>query len=252
MTTQDQIDFYVALLIAQYGLKPNARASVEAFVRAAVADQVEAQVRDGFKFTVSPVGQPTDGAAGVQLDAVAAYRGAQRVIYGLAPNNYFQLPDAADANANAALGFMDAVTGVVPYWYFLTAENTNTPIYSLTDDQLYRLTQFRAAVLSSDHSIKSIDVIMENFFGNNAALFDNGNMTILYVDLTSDTDSLFSVAALTNSLPRPAGVGLTAIRADLLSNFFGLQDTLTGLDSSFAGFSDALTTLTTGTFISAP
>lgn len=253
MTTQDLIDYYVKLLIIQYATQPNAQATIAAFVSQIIADQIYGQVQDGFLFTVTPAGQPAGGAQGVQLDAIAAYRGATRVIYGLTPLTFFEFSDADDAgNYN---GFMDAIDGPAPIsWVFLTAENTQQPLYSLTDDELYRLTQLRAQLHQCDMSIETIDDIMETFFGNNVAMIDNGNMTMLYVDLTSDTDTLFGIAAITQSLPRPAGVEMTALRADLLTDWFGLQDALQDYDSSFSGFSDAVLypTLTTGTFISAP
>lgn len=251
MTTQELIDYYVDLLIIQYATQPNAAATIAAFVSQMIANQIYAQVGDGFNFTVTPVGQPSDGAQGVQLDAVASYRGSSRVVYGLAPLTFFQFSDAD--NSGDYNGFIDAVVGPDPVtWVFLDANQTNQPLYSLTDDQLYRLTQLRAQLHQCDMSIETIDVIMETFFGNNVAMIDNGNMTMLYVDLTSDTDPLFGIAAITQSLPRPAGVEMTALRADLLVDWFGLQDALQAYDSSFSGFSDALLTLTTGTFISAP
>ncbi len=255
MTTQDLIDYYVALLIIQYATQPNAKATIAAFCAQVIADQIVAQVGNGFNFAVSPIGpQVGISAVGVQLEAVASYRGAQRVYFGLAPNAYFQLPDATDVIPAAGFnGFMDAADSPsVITWLFVTAADSKVPVYSLTDDELYRLTQFRAQVQSSPLGLGDCDAILEAFFGNNVALLDNENMTILYVDLNSDPDTLFGIAAISQSLPKPAGVRLQAIRADMLTNFFGLQDAATGYDSTFAGFSDAETTLTTGTFISAP
>ena len=208
MTTLELIQYYVNLLIIQYATQPNALATIAAFVGELLQNQIVAQVQDAFNFTVIPVGQPADGAVGVQLDAIASYRGLQRVIYGLAPVTFF---DYADANAGGPFdvnGFMDATDPDIPddiTWLFLTAEQTNIPLYSLTDDQLYRLTQFRAQAQSMFMSLENIDNLVETFFGNNVAMLDNENMTMYYVDLTSDTDTLFGIAAITNSFPRPAG-----------------------------------------------
>lgn len=252
MTTEELIAYYVGLLIIQYATQPNAVATITALITLLVQNQIISQVGNGFLFTVNPVGQPLNGAAGVQLDAIAQYCGAQRVVYGIPPQNFFQFVDAADTPYDGN-GFMDAADSPLDItWYFLTAEGTEQPLYSLTDDQLYRLMQLRAAVQSCDMSVASIDIILEKFFGNNVALLDNDNMTIFYVDLNSDTDTLFGIASITNSLPRPAGVQLQTFRADMLTDFFGFQDAETGYDSTFAGFSDAETTLTTGTFLSAP
>ncbi len=252
MTTQELIDFYVNLLIIQYATQPSARAMVDAFVAMLIQNQIYGQVGDAFKFAVTPIGPSFDSAAGVQLEAVASYRGAQRVYYGLVPKSYFELADAGDPDTYDANGFMEAADPTATTWFFLLAQDNAVPIYALTDDELYRLTQLRAQVQKSDFGLEDIDRILELFFGDNVAILDNENMTILYVDLLSDPDTLFGIAAISKSLPRPAGVQAIAIRAEMLTNFFGLQDALSAYDPSFSGFSDAETTLTTGTFISAP
>lgn len=253
MTTQELIDYYVALLIIQYATQPNAQATIAAFVAQIIQEQIVAQVGAGFNFAVLPVGPQLDSAIGVQLDDIASYRGAQRVYYGLPPNNFFQMPDAADPiPADGFFGFMDAPTPSDVTWLFLTAEGTKLPIYSLSDDTLYRLTQLRAQVQACDLSIESIDTILQTFFGDNVALIDEENMTIIYVDLNTDTDPLFGIASISGSLPHPAGVLVQAFKADLLTHWFGLQFAESSVDSSFSGFSDAETALTTGTFISAP
>ena len=252
MTTDELIAYYVGLLIIQYATQPNAVATIEALISILVQEQIIQQVGDAFLFTVDPVGRPVDGATGVQLDAIASYRGAPRTLFGLTPQVYFEMFDAG-GSAYVANGFMDAADDpLLTTWLFLLAQDTVQPIYSLLDDELYRLTQFRAQVHQCDMSIETIDAIMFKFFGTNVTMIDNGNMTMYYIDLNSDTDTLFGIVAITQSLPRPAGVIMQAFRADLLDDFFGLQFAEAAYDSSFSGFSDAETALTTGTFISAP
>jgi hypothetical protein len=253
MTTEELIAYYVALLIVQFSTMPNAAATIAAFVGELINNQIIAAIGDGFNFALSPIGPTPDSAIGVQLEAVAAYRGAQRVYFGLANNSYFQFADAgATPPAGGYLGFMDALVGPAPIsWLFATAQDSEQPLYALTDNELYRLTQLRAMIQSMPLTIQNIDNVLYKFFGNNVALIDNGNMTIYYVDLTTDTDPLFGIASISGSLPHSAGVLAQAFRADMLTNFFGLQDALTAPDSSFAGFSDALTAPTVGTFISA-
>ncbi len=251
MTTQELIDYYVALLIIQYATQQNAAGTIAALCGLLIQDQIISQIGNGFVFTVTPPGQPLDGAAGVQLEAIASYRGAQRVVYGLAPQIYFEMDDALSPSSDVN-GFIDALDLPTPVsWIFLTGQDTQQPIYSLTDDQLYRLTQLRAQVQRSDCSVSDIDRILFEFFTTNVVLFDNLNMTMVYVHLASDPDPLFPIAAITQSLPAPAGVLVQAFSADLTSDFFGLQDAGT-YDSAFVGFSDALLALTTGTFVTAP
>ena len=204
MTTLELIEYYINLLIIQYATQPNAIATISAFIGELIQNQIVAAVGAGFNFTVTPVGQPPDGAAGVQLDAVASYRGVNRVVYGLAPLTFFQYADAIVGAPFDANGFMDPTDPDSPSditWYFLTSEQTDVPLYSLTDDEEYRLTQFRAKAQSMFMSLENIDNLMETFFGNNAAMIDNENMTMYYVDLTSDTDTLFGICAITNSFP---------------------------------------------------
>lgn len=256
MTTLELIEYYINLLIVQYATQPNAIATISAFCGELINNQIIAQIGDAFNFALTPVGPTSGSAVGVQLEAVAAYRGAQRVYFGLPNNTYFQLGDAGESIPSGGwLGFIDANDPDSPTevtWLFVTAQDSQQPIYSLTDNQLYRITQLRAYFQSQPTTIENIDNILEIFFGNNVALVDNENMTMFYIDLLTDTDPLFSIAVFSNSLPHPSGVLMQAFRADMFTDFFGLQDALTGYDSSFAGFSDAETTLTPGTFLSAP
>ncbi len=236
MTTDDLIAYYVDLLIMQYANQPHARATVEAYVRQAVADQIVAQVRDGFNFAVTPIGLQTDSAAGVQLDVVAAYRGAQRLVFGLNLNRlYFVMPLYGDMEADTAPGF--AVYGQDPILdLWLTYTDAQQPIYALTDDEIYRLTQLRAQVQNQLLSVENVDTILETFFGNNAGLFEDGHMAITYIDLISDPDTLFGIAASTQSLPRPAGVKLTVLRSETLNEFFGFQEYGHAINPDFVGF----------------
>ncbi len=253
MTDQELIQYYVNLLIVQYASMPNAAGTIAALISLLVSGQIFAAIGDGFNFAVSPIGATENSAIGVQLDQIAAYRGASRVIYGLAPNIYFDFADAENLSAATQNGFMDALVGPVPItWLFLTSEQTELPIYALTDDELYRLVQFMAQVSQSDMSIESIDTILYTFFGNNVAMLENGNMSVFYIDLTSDTDTLFGIVSVLGVFPRSAGVDIETFKADMITNFFGLQDALTGYNSGFVGFSDAETALTVGTFVQAP
>ena len=235
MTTDDLVAYYVDLLIAQYESLPNARATVDLFVRQAVADQIISAVQDGFDFSTVIGLQPTT-AQGVQLDAVASYRGALRTVYGYpVDQSYFQMPFYGESGADTMPGF--ALYGSSPItWYFLNYIDANRQSYSLTDDQLCRLTQFRAQVQSQLLSIENVDQILFDFFGDNVAVFEDGDLHLSYIDLISDPDALFGIAAQTGSLPRPAGVRLDVIRSETLTEFFGFQMYSTALNPVFVGF----------------
>jgi hypothetical protein len=235
MTTDELVAYYQDLLIVQYQSLPNASATIEVFVRQAVADQIISAVQGGFNFSTT-IGLQTDTAQGVQLDAVASYRGAQRINYGIdLSRTYFEMPFYGQAGADAAPGF--ALYGQSPItWFFLNYIDANRPVYSLNDDELCRLTQFRAQVQSELLSIENVDDILFNFFGSNAAVFEDGDLHITYIDLISDTDTLFGILAQTKSLPRPAGVRLDVLRSETLTEFFGFQIYGQAINPTFVGF----------------
>lgn len=235
MTTDELIAYYEGLLIMQYSSQPRASATIAAYVKQVIGDQIVAQVRDGFGFSTVIGVQPGD-AQGVQLDAVASYRGARRTIFGLAVDHtYFQMPNYGQSDADTAPGF--ALYGQSPItWFFLNYIDANRPIYSLNDDELTRLTQFRAQVQSHLLSVENVDDIVFDFFGDNVAVFEDGDLHITYIDLISDTDTLFGIVAQTQSLPRPAGVRLDVLRSETLTEFFGFQNYGEAINPTFVGF----------------
>ena len=204
-STDDDVTFdaltlyYIGLLIIQYQNKPKARAHVGFMVQEVVANQIIAQVRDAFDVKT---------AVGQQLDLLAEYRGALREVFGLSlTRSYFAMPFYTDGSPGAGIGF--ALYGDSPITgYFLLYDDFNRPIYSMTDDELRRLIQLRAQVQSQFLSVAEIDAILVKFFGSNLLLNDNGDMSITYVHNPGDTDTLYTIVAGTNSLPKPAGVAI--------------------------------------------
>lgn len=236
MTTEDLIAYYQQLLITQYVLLPNALGTIDAYVSQVIQNQIELQVQDGFNFAVSPIGLQTDSAAGVQLDVVASYVGAQRVIYGLSfDRTFFSMPRYGEADADTFPGF--ALYGQSPISdLWLTYEDANLPIYALTDDQLYRFSQFLAQENSLFESVANVDDLLFDFFGLNVAVFEVSPMAITFIDLISDPDPLFGIVAASGHLPRPAGVAATVIRSETIDFFFGFQIYGSSLDPDFVGF----------------
>jgi hypothetical protein len=235
MTTQDLIDFYVNLLIAEYRDQPNAQATIALVCGAAILDQIATQVRDGFNFPTG-VGRQPDTAVGAQLDIIGSYRGVSREIFGVNVNNrYWVMPRYGDPNADTDLGF--ALYGNLGVnWFWISYRNAEQPVYTLNDDQLTRLIQLRAQVQSQLLSVQNVDRIMFDFFGDNVAVIEASPMHVTYIDLISDTDPLFGIANVTKSLPRPAGVGLSVLRSETINNFFGFQNYGLPLNPLFVGF----------------
>jgi hypothetical protein len=85
MTTEEVVQYYVDLLILQYRRKPNARRTVAAFVREAVADLLWLRLADAFDL---------ETASGRQLDILAKYIGLSRYYEDMqAPHDYFGFAD---------------------------------------------------------------------------------------------------------------------------------------------------------------
>lgn len=242
MTSAELIAYYANLLIIQYGAKPKARAQVELVIGELIGDQIAGKVKDAFDL---------ETAVGKQLTALGTYRGVERVYYGFAPGDYFTTPDYDETDPYSALGFMLYESPSTCTWLCFTYELAAQPIFELTDAQMRQLIKLRAKVQSSPSGLGYVDDILFEFFGDTVILFDNGNMTMTYLQLNSDATSFFSLAAISKSLPRPAGVQATAARADLLTDFFGFQDYGTDIDPAFVGFSD-YSDIIVGTFIFYP
>jgi hypothetical protein len=198
MTVQDLIDYYVNLLIIQYNNKPNARATIDAFVKQAVADLIEIQVRDGFDM---------DTAIGYQLDVLGKYVDVRRTINGLdIARDYFALPPYGDPNADDYVGFA-IYGGTIPTGFFRLYSDVNSS-YAMKDNEMRDLIKLKVRQHKSDHSLQDIDDIMDEFFGADVTITDNGDMTVTYAFTPGLTYNLPIIAVYTNALPKPAGVRL--------------------------------------------
>lgn len=199
MTNEELTQYYQDLLIIQYRGKPNARAHIKAFVDEAVADQIFSKIRDAFDL---------DTAQGAQLHILGAYVGTPAIVYSLSlDKKFFALPSVADASPGSYKGFALTTDPEASIdWYFMEPSDTSSVAYTLNDEEFRALTKFLAKTHSSSLGVGEIDLILQEFFGNYATLIDSGNMTITYNDLPADPNKLFKLEAMSNSLPKPAGV----------------------------------------------
>jgi hypothetical protein len=201
LTFDELTTYYINLLIMQYITKANARRTVGVVVQEVTANSIIAQVRDGFDL---------DAAVGLQLDKLASYRGVQRTVYGLdLSRDYFAMPYYDDPTPEAVSGF--SVYGEDPAAYWVLYADVMRPLYAMTDDELRRATKYAASAQSRYLSVKEIDDIFWLFFGANASLEDNEDMTIKYVHNPTDPDTLFKIVNETGMLPHPAGVEVAVI-----------------------------------------
>lgn len=196
MTTDELVAFYQNLLVIQYKVQPNAVATIGALATEVVADQIFAQVRDGFDIQT---------AVGKQLDILAEYVGAPREIFAYDPSiPYFALYSyITTPPSNIGFASYLDVTDPVDNWISYTTSQTT---FVLTDGQLRLLIQYLIAVHKSDTTLFSIDLILQAFFGIYCELIDNEDMTITYQHQIADPNSLFSIVNQLNALPHPAGV----------------------------------------------
>ncbi len=205
MTFDQLIAVYVSLLIMQYNLKPKAQATISTLVSAAVAKLIYQQVENAFDITT---------AVGAQLDILAKYVGAQRIIYGLSITKvYFQFRYAADLPPPAtSFNGMADVSNPITSWFFLTVRDFDASVITLTDGQLSTLIQYLADVESLDFTVQNVDDIFVKFFGTYVTWVDNFNMTMTVThDQTNDPNTLFETVKFLGALPRPAGVSLSVV-----------------------------------------
>lgn len=199
MDTSALVSYYVNLLAIQFKTQPNARGTIQALATETVADQIFSQVLNGFSL---------DTAVGKQLDILAGYVGAPRTIFGYDPTiPYWALTDYADTPPSN-VGFADYsdTPDPIDQWLSYTTGETS---YVLTDGQLRSLIQYLITVHKSDHTLASIDLIIQEFFSPYLAMTDNEDMSMTYVHQSADPNFLFSIVNQLGFLPHPAGVSVT-------------------------------------------
>lgn len=201
MTDQELVATYVALLVIQYKELPNARGTISAVATETIANQIFSQVRDGFDLST---------AIGNQLDVLAQYVGAPREIFGYDPTiPYFAFPSYSGSPLpDTGFAFYSDTTDPPDLWLSYTTAQTT---FILTDGQVRAIIQYLIAVHASDHTLYSIDLILQTFFGTYCTLTDNEDMTITYTHLTSDPNNLFEIINQLNLLPHPAGVEVSVV-----------------------------------------
>lgn len=201
MLTSDLINYYAQLLAIQYRTQPRAVATIQALAAEVIADQIYNQVLQGYNLST---------AIGAQLNVLAQYVGAPREIFGYDPTiPYFALYSyITTPPVNVGFASYVDVTAPVDNWLSYTTAQTT---FVLTDGQLRSLIAYLIAVHGSDHTIHSIDLILQTFFGPYATLTDNENMSITYTHSSSDPSFLFSIVNEINALPHPAGVAINVV-----------------------------------------
>lgn len=214
-TTDDLKSYYSSLLIMQYNQKPNAIATIQALSGAAVADDIEGQVKAAFDL---------DTAIGKQLDILGGLVGVSRVLpVDLPAPDYFSTVDS-DAISTSLKGFSSSDLPLVePYWYFYGAYPT-VSLWSMDDETYRKLIKYIIQLNKSDFGLYSIAAILTalprnaiTFFGlgdtgQPAVITGVGTVTpgpmqvVFYIYQNGITDLLFKAILAAKALPVPAGV----------------------------------------------
>ena len=214
--TQNDIDSiiksYVDLLIVQYFNKPNARGAVDVFVRELLANGILLDIQNAYS---------VDTAVGVQLDIIGKYVGIDRFYSGQDLEGYFSFInyDEVDAPPTERIGFSDFTDYESKIGKFLKYVDVLSTGLRLDDESFRFLIRMRIIQNHSDHSRKSIDDSMFNFFGTDVIPDSAGDMEMFYF-VSADVLEIAFVAIEKQVFPRPMGVGIRYL-IEQAAPFFG-------------------------------
>lgn len=212
MDISEIVEYYANLLIIQYNNKPKAKATIELYVNELLAEGLLTDIRDGFNI-------PT--AIGVQLDTLGKYADVDRFYEGQILEDYFSFISYDETASPPAdrVGFSDYEDFSLKVGDTLIYPNILSDSLSLNDEDFRFLLRLRIIQNNSNHSHKSIDDSIFNFFGDTVRADSLGDMVMLYF-VPRDQAAIVSVALQKEILPKPMGVKLQyAIEGD--EDFFG-------------------------------
>lgn len=193
------VEYYSNLLIIQYNNQPKAKATIEAFVRVLLANNLTMSVRDGFNL---------DTAVDGQLDIIAQYVGVNRTFRGqdFTSVDYFAFTDYTESvipsNKKGFSTYSTTQDGEV-----LNYDKIISQTQMLGDDDFRTLIKLKIVQNNSNHSIQSIDQSLEQFFGSDIRVDDIGDMRLIYF-IPSNLTDLIRVAIDKGVLIKPMGVGI--------------------------------------------
>lgn len=206
MTPDDLIQFYVGLLIIQYVIKSNARATIANLVKDVVADMIYGQVQDAFDI---------ETAIGNQLDVLGEYIGVPRYFFGIdTTKNYWadlEYGSLTDPNFGWS-DYSDLTVG----GEFLTYPDLQTPHGTLNDNDYRNLLKYQAVNRSQEQTLENIDNLLFLYFDTAFYITDNQDMSVTYTfkyvsDPVGEKSVLLRAIIEQGRLPRPAGVSLTLV-----------------------------------------
>jgi len=196
MTNIELISYYQNLLIIQYKALERAPKHIEALLKIEIIFELMDKVLKGFD---------TDTAIGIQLDYLAKIVGVNRIITDVVIlRKYFGYSKYGETAPFYFEPYMEY--GETPPYtnyrsYFESTENA----FSLTDEELRLIIKLKITKNNGSASLKEIDDIIFNFFGQDATIVDNEDMTLTYNFLQSQ-ERLVVIANSNELIPKPAGI----------------------------------------------
>lgn len=211
MTDGDLIQTYVDLLIIQFSdpsNQPKALATIALQATVAIANQIVGQVAAAYSISTI-YGQAL--AVGDQVDVLAQFVGAQRVLPNyLPPGSFYGFQDTSTTYDPTIGGMGDTTIGPpLDFW-----QSTNQVIgeYTLSDGLLIQLILYLAASDNAFLSVSVVDDIFFEFFGTFVTVDESVPMVATYTDGAGDPNAnLFGIIKYLNAFPHPAGVEIVAI-----------------------------------------
>jgi len=214
---ENTIEYYINLLIIQYGNKEKARSTIELNIRTLLNNDIYSDVQDAYNI---------DTAIGVQLDVLGEYigldRSGQQVKIAEGLNLFSVLAEDAPQNAEA-FGVVSEAQFPLIDSHILGADAGDFESSQLLDDETYRfLLKLRIIQNNINHSEAAINNGIFAIFGNDlipSAV--NGKMIMFYL-VESESVGLAEIALQKNTLPRPMGVKIPyLIKNPPVEKFFG-------------------------------
>lgn len=205
--------YYVNNLILQYRTKEKAPEHIYALIKALMIYDLMEKVQNGYNI---------DEAIGVQLDVLAKYVGADRVITGLDfSRTYFGFVDYNEPTPYVdVIGLIEYAELNPPDAQFLKYDTDQQFLYTLTDEELRLLVKMKIIQNNSNYTTSEIDDFIDEFFPETTIFDDNKDMTISYI-FDEESRRFAEIVISQGALPKPAAVGLIILYASDINNIFG-------------------------------
>lgn len=210
---KELVDYTVNQLIIQYNNKPKAQATIRLLAETLLANGIIWDVMNGYN---------VDTAVGKQLDIIGKYVGIDRFFNVTDPVDYFALTDyvEVDPDSEQKYGFTDYANfdedqfnGTMNYNSVLSIKNR------LNDDDFRVLIKLKIIQNHSNHSHKSINDSIFQFFGLDIIPYSDDGMKMTYFVISGFTD-IIRAAMIKEVLPRPMGVGIGFVEMPPSRTFF--------------------------------